>query len=286
MGTRSTLPTATMACCRAAGADLYQRLQDRGTVAWVVTASSTLETVPVLNLTQFTIEGWVRLDGILGGGYNMAILWKGNSGGADISTPFAIAVCGSTCAATGDRVTPGGLQSGTAKLGRPFVMLSNGVIEHQIFTNTVLPVGAFVHLGVTLSDGLVQVLINGQIDSSSPTSIVPFNSSFPLQIGGVGNPSLHPAGFPGVTDELAIYSRALTGDEIRRIYEAGSAGKCKTGVPPVNVAPIITSAPGTHRHRRPALWLSGDGRRPRRRCADLFFLLLAQPAWPSTQPVV
>ena len=44
--------------------------------------------------------------------------------------------------------------------------------------------------------------------------------------GGVGE------FFRGVIDEVSLYNRALSASEIRSIYEAGEAGKCKTPFPP------------------------------------------------------
>ena len=41
--------------------------------------------------------------------------------------------------------------------------------------------------------------------------------------GGSGAP------LGGLLDEIAIYDRALLGIEIRNIFDAGSAGKCRPG---------------------------------------------------------
>lgn len=48
--------------------------------------------------------------------------------------------------------------------------------------------------------------------------------------------------FPGTTDEVSIYNRALTQPEIQSIFNAGSAGKCKTAVMPT---PTPTPTPNT-----------------------------------------
>jgi hypothetical protein len=45
-----------------------------------------------------------------------------------------------------------------------------------------------------------------------------------LIIGGCpGNPN----GCNTIIDEVEIFNRALTPDELKRIFKAGSAGKCK-----------------------------------------------------------
>jgi hypothetical protein len=40
------------------------------------------------------------------------------------------------------------------------------------------------------------------------------------------------SGFLGMVDELSIYSRDLTADEIQAIFNAGPAGKCPPGLKP------------------------------------------------------
>jgi hypothetical protein len=43
----------------------------------------------------------------------------------------------------------------------------------------------------------------------------------------------------GLIDEVEIYDRALTAQEVQAIYNAGSAGKCKGGVPSDSTPPVI-----------------------------------------------
>lgn len=50
--------------------------------------------------------------------------------------------------------------------------------------------------------------------------------------------------FLGTIDELAIYTRALSADDILDIYNAGSEGKCKTpGTPSVDTTPPVLTLP-------------------------------------------
>ena len=53
----------------------------------------------------------------------------------------------------------------------------------------------------------------------------------PLCIGNHSDPSYY-AFFDGLIDELSIYNRALSSNEIAGIYSAGSAGKCVSSQPP------------------------------------------------------
>lgn len=52
--------------------------------------------------------------------------------------------------------------------------------------------------------------------------------------------------FLGLIDEVTLYNRALAAAEIQSIFNAGSAGKCKTGSspPPSRPTPPTTPAPG------------------------------------------
>jgi hypothetical protein len=75
-------------------------------------------------------------------------------------------------------------------------------------------------------DGVVmRGFINGVVQPdvaaiTGPLSVFPG----PLRVGRGSGPLL---GFKGDLDELTLYSRALSAAEIKAIYAAGSAGKCK-----------------------------------------------------------
>jgi hypothetical protein len=73
-----------------------------------------------------------------------------------------------------------------------------------------------------------------------PTNTAPFI---------IGNLSARPSsglGFGGLIDEVEAYNRALSGEEIQAIYNAGSKGKCKPeGTPPqITSTPITTATEG------------------------------------------
>jgi hypothetical protein len=87
--------------------------------------------------------------------------------------------------------------------------------------------------------GTMTVYVDGQLAAQTTTSVRPFRN---LVGGGVaiGN---HSVGFDaqpfnGLIDELAVYNRALTANEIQSIYLAGSGGKCNSGT-----TPLITTQP-------------------------------------------
>ena len=84
-------------------------------------------------------------------------------------------------------------------------------------------VGAWYHLAVTRSGSLYTIYLNGSpVASTTDTRAVP-NASAALTIG-----QAEFLGFMnGRLDEVSIYNRALTQEELRAIADAGSAGKCK-----------------------------------------------------------
>jgi RHS repeat-associated protein len=93
----------------------------------------------------------------------------------------------------------------------------------------VLTAGSFQHVAVTYetASGLAVLYRNGNpLVTNYLYSILPFTEG-DLYLGG------YPAywlSYSGLLDEVGIYNRALSGDEIRAIHAAGSAGRC--GIPP------------------------------------------------------
>ncbi|HZL79849.1 MAG TPA: LamG-like jellyroll fold domain-containing protein [Candidatus Limnocylindrales bacterium] len=101
----------------------------------------------------------------------------------------------------------------------------------------VLNTNQWYHVAVT-SGGTnsITLYLNGtNVASGSLPFDTPAGSQ--LFIGGVSAP-FNTRQMVGLIDEVSIYNRALTPAEIQSIYNAGSAGKCFTPVPP-----SITSQP-------------------------------------------
>ncbi len=140
-------------------------------------------------------------------------------------------------------------------------MQGNNVLRFQVadqfnnpaYVETTLPMYQWTHIAATLDDstGNLSIYTNGQLAVQSQTSIRPFgelesNRSPGLGIGNV-NDGFNNFPFIGDIDEIALYNRALSPDEIQAIYLAGSAGKC---VPETNCEPPPASLLG---------WWKGDG---------------------------
>lgn len=97
---------------------------------------------------------------------------------------------------------------------------------------TAIGTNTWYHVAMTYDNSTLSLYVNGQLDGSMPVAGPITVSSQALVIGGV--PS-GPWNFLGYLDELSLYDRALSLEEIAGIYGAGSAGKCPAAGPPVIV---------------------------------------------------
>lgn len=173
---------------------------------------------PNLDITNLTLDAWVRVDAITPG-RNMAIIWKGDPAGASITTPYAISISGTTSPATG---TPGCV----------FATITNGVTPQYIHSLNPIPVGTgtFTHVAVTADGSTLLLYVNGvQANASQVQAVIPYANTRAVQIGGADIPSN--SHLDGVVDEVEIFNRALSQSEIEAIYNAGPSGKCKCDCP-------------------------------------------------------
>lgn len=170
--------------------------------------------------SEFSIDAWVKINAL--NSDNMPIIWKGNSSGTDYTTPYSILV----------------LRDNIPDAGKLAVIIGNGSTAQIVTSNTPLSLQV-QHMIAVVSDGQnLNIYINGVLDKTEPLGATPYNSSYPLQIGGVKNLASHRTNyFNGVIDEVEIFNRAITTNEIVKIYRADKAGKCKTpcAEPPANM---------------------------------------------------
>jgi hypothetical protein len=124
--------------------------------------------------------------------------------------------------------------------GKIFVIISTATGDNQEFDTGYIPVVntwthvAMVYDGRVGGDGLkvlvngVQVFITATPAGNMRSSTIPF---------GIGNRATDPGvSFNGLIDEVEVFDAALTQSQIAAIYNAGSAGKCRSCVtPPANM---------------------------------------------------
>ncbi len=93
-----------------------------------------------------------------------------------------------------------------------------------------ITVGDWTHLAGTWDGTYLNLYTNGVLAAQTMPEVPGIGDcACPFSIGGI-NDSCDYFGqyFPGVIDEVSLYDRALFGGEIYAIYQAGSAGKCKS----------------------------------------------------------
>src|SRR5204863_4681991 len=88
----------------------------------------------------------------------------------------------------------------------------------------IAPLNQWTHVALTFSSGLVSTYINGQlVQSVSGSGII--GDTYPdLNEFRIGSRPSSDQGFAGLVDEVAIFNRAITPNEVAGIYTAGSAG--------------------------------------------------------------
>ena len=94
---------------------------------------------------------------------------------------------------------------------------------NEAATGIDLPLNAWTFLAGTFDGTTWRLYVNGLLKTTAGGNLGPINAA-PLEIGGSGSC----ATFGGLIDEVEIFNRALSGQEIQAIFNAGSAGKCKT----------------------------------------------------------
>ena len=105
-------------------------------------------------------------------------------------------------------------------------------VTRVVTSITTLIPDQWYHVADTYDGSEARVYIDGGLDATGDESAVPLTNTSLLFFGqrGDDNSSLF---FDGLLDEVSIYNRALTAEEISAIYAAGSHGKTRPEPPPL-----------------------------------------------------
>ncbi len=106
--------------------------------------------------------------------------------------------------------------------------------QSRITTNNEISKNQWHHVVAVYDSAnkLMKMYVNGVEASSTLLSssafAPPFDSTIPVRIGAaIGEDGVAIIPFKGLIDEVAFWNRALTAQEVKSIYDAGSAGMCK-----------------------------------------------------------
>jgi hypothetical protein len=164
-----------------------------------------------------TVDAWVlinRLNPQIGKSW--PVVWKGTSS-ADITTPYALGLLGN--------------------LNQMYGIVANGSSENLVTGTTTLQTGTWYHVALVADGTFVRLYVNGTLDGSVPQTVSPFVNTATLRVGGIAGSTVNI--WDGKIDELEIFNRALSQNEIAEIYTAGSLGKCRP-------KPVISQATFGH----------------------------------------
>ncbi|RME45295.1 MAG: VWA domain-containing protein [Chloroflexi bacterium] len=176
-----------------------------------------------LNVQQFTIEAWV-FPTLLDGKVEIIVNKEPNINWHPLMIQYELAIKG-----------PVDVDLGSVPEGNLLFYL--GGIRHLpngyqgwVDGGGPLPLYSWSHVALTFDGSTARTYINGNLAKEiTGLSGVVTTTSGPLKIGSRSdeNTTKNPRDqFNGLIDELAIYGRALSANEIHNIFIAGSAGKC------------------------------------------------------------
>ncbi|NOS70517.1 MAG: hypothetical protein HOP33_11375, partial [Verrucomicrobia bacterium] len=180
-----------------------------GTNAYVQITNSA-----VLQPTNFTVECWVRFTSLdsagLGGSPagDQYIVFKQNTRTAN----FEGFDLDKTRTASGD-------------VFRLIVSSSAGVSAF-IQSSTLISTGVWYHVAALRGSNFMQLYVNGQLERQTNVAFAQNYGNLPLYFGSTGQ-AFWDHKLKGNLDEVSLYNRALSSNEIAGVYTASVAGKCK-----------------------------------------------------------
>lgn len=174
-------------------------------------------TAPVREIQdQVTMEGWVLKQGS-GQGNAVILSARSLTGGCPDALRFALFIYDDTYAG--------------ADNGKASIAVNTGAWQNGAISTTVIPDNAWTHVAGTYDGAFLRIYVNGILESSVAKTGPILPGTDLLEIGRETLcPDEH---FLGAIDELSLYDRALTGEEIAAIVDARHAGKQLALNPPV-----------------------------------------------------
>jgi len=176
-----------------------------------------------LGLSEFSLEVWFKR---LGDGVSTGSGWAGVS-----AEPLIAKGRGESDGGTQDVNYLFGINQTNMILAADFEDISNGA-SHPILGTTTIQNNRWYHAVVTYDGTTWKLYLNGNLDNSARVRATPrYDSIHDIGIGTAFNSVGNPGGyFNGIIDEVRIYNRALSEEEIRALYEQGVAPRPKLAI--------------------------------------------------------
>ncbi len=176
---------------------------------------------PSLRPTNLTIECWVRFNSL------------DSTGSGPPAGVQYIVFKQNTRTSNFEGFDLGKTRSGGSDVFK-FIVTSAAGQAVSLLSTTVVSAGNWYHLAAVRGSNFVQLYVNGALERQTNVAFAQDYGNLPLCFGTSGQPTWDRR-LNGTLDEVSLYNRALSSNEIAAIYSAGSAGKCK--------APIISVQP-------------------------------------------
>jgi lysophospholipase L1-like esterase len=177
---------------------------------------------PQLKPTNLTVEAWVRF----------ASLDSQGSGGSPLGDQYMV-FKQNTNNASFEGFDLSKTRSGGTDVFRWMVSSGSG-LEAEIHSATTLTTNVWYHVAGVRGSNFIQLYVNGQLERQTNVSFVQSYGTLPLFFGTSGQ-SFWDHKLRGSLDEVALYNRPLSSNEIAAIFAIGAVGKCKA--PNISVAP-------------------------------------------------
>jgi hypothetical protein len=108
--------------------------------------------------------------------------------------------------------------------------------SQQVMSGPIITPGTWYHVAFTYDQSAMRLYCNGQPVATNVIGRTPIaTSTSDLRISGADNQAY----FDGMIDEPSIYNRALSAGQIEAIYNAGSAGKCRSSYAATAMATVV-----------------------------------------------
>lgn len=98
---------------------------------------------------------------------------------------------------------------------------------------TTIKTNVWYYVAGVRGSNYLQLYVNGKLEAQTNISFPQDYGNKPLYFGTSGDPN-YDCKMGGLLDEVSLYNRALTSNEIAAIYAAGSAGKCRGSLLPTS----------------------------------------------------